>query len=202
MNIPVKKPAHKGGNNIHAVVIGASAGGINALPVLLNALPADFSRPLIIVIHLSRDQESRLAMSLNRKCPLPVKEADNLETLRPGVVYLAPRNYHLLVDDDLHFSLDIDNPVSFSRPSVDVLFESAAYVFQEHLVGVILTGANADGANGMRTIKKMGGVTIVQDPREARFSAMPLAAMHATTIDYVLPLDEIAPLLARLCPPG
>jgi len=195
----VKELSRREDNVDHAVVIGASAGGIKALPELLNALPGDFFWPVIIVIHLSRGQESRLAESLNRRCRLPVKEADNLEQIRYGMVYLAPRNYHLMVEDDLRFSLDIDDPVSFSCPSVDVLFESAAHVFQQNLVGVILTGANADGAKGMRTIKEMGGVTIVQQPEEANFSAMPSAALRATTIDYVLPLAEITPLLVRLC---
>jgi len=182
----------------HAVVIGTSAGGIDALLQLLTALPAGFAWPIIVVIHLSRAEETRLAPALDRRCQLTVKEADNLERLRPGTVYLAPRNYHLLVEEDLRLSLATDAPVSFSRPSVDVLFESAAYVFREKLVGIILTGANADGARGMQAVKQMGGVTIVQDPHTARFSAMPTMALQAAAIDHVLPLAEIAPLLIRL----
>lgn len=185
-----------------AVVIGTSAGGIDALPKLLQTLPKNFAPPVIIVIHLARDRESRLAESLSRHCLLPVKEADDKEELCAGTVYLAPRNYHLLIEDDLRFSLDIDEPVSFSRPSVDVLFESAAYVFRENLVGVILTGANGDGAKGLQLIKKLGGISVVQDPGEARFPAMPEAAIEQTPVDYVLPLAEIASLLVRLCAAG
>jgi len=182
----------------HAVVIGTSAGGVDALPRLLAALPASFRWPILLVIHLERTRESRLAESLDRRCAIRVKEADNMEEIRPGTVYLAPRNYHLLVEDTLHLALAGDEPVSFSRPSVDVLFASAADVFQRNLIGVILTGANADGAQGLQTVKAMGGTTIVQTPAEAKFSAMPEAALKTGAVDHVLPLTEIGPLLVRL----
>ncbi len=182
----------------HAVVIGTSAGGVEALSRLLAVLPASFSWPVLVVIHLDKNRQSQLARALNHRCSLPVKEADNMEPIIPGTVYLAPPNYHLLVDDTLHLALAVDDPVSFSRPSVDVLFESAADVFRENLIGVILTGANADGARGLAAVKAMGGTTIVQTPATASFRGMPEAALATGGADHVLPLAEIAPLLIRL----
>jgi len=182
----------------HLVAIGASAGGIEAVPAVLGMLPEDFLSPVVVIIHFLKNRESRFVELLQAHCALPVKEADSLEPLEPGTVYVAPRNYHLMLEDDLRFSLDIDEPVSFSRPSVDVFFASAADVLRERLTAVILTGGNGDGAKGIKKVRQMGGGTIVQDPREARFAAMPEAALQATDVDFVLPLREIAPKLVAI----
>lgn len=181
-----------------AVVIGASAGGIEALPLIINRLPSDFPWPLIIAVHLLRSKESAFADFLDKKSYLRVMEARSWDLLEPGTAYLAPSNYHLLVEDDLRLSLSVDEPVNFSRPSIDVLFESAADALGPGLIAVILTGANSDGAEGMRRAKELGALTIVQDPKEAKMQIMPERAIAATRIDHILPLGGIAPLLIEL----
>jgi two-component system chemotaxis response regulator CheB len=128
---------------------------------------------------------------------MPIQEAKDKTTIRPGVIYVAPPNYHLLVEDDRTLALSIDPRVNFSRPAIDVLFESAVDVYAHHIIGVILTGGNHDGAHGLRRIKEAGGLTIVQDPKTAKAGMMPAAALAATAVDYVLPLPEIGALLAR-----
>jgi len=180
------------------VVIGASAGGIEALPQVISRLPSDFPWPLIIAVHLLRSKESNLAEFLDKKSYMRVFEARSGDLPQPGTAYLAPSNYHLLVEDDLSLSLSIDEPVNFSRPSIDVLFESAADALGPDLIAVILTGANSDGAEGMRRAKELGALTIVQDPKEAKMQIMPERAIAATKIDHILPLREIAPLLIAL----
>ncbi|HEX3848330.1 MAG TPA: chemotaxis protein CheB, partial [Steroidobacteraceae bacterium] len=146
---------------IDAVVMGASVGGIEALSVLLPALPLGLRAPVFIVIHLPRDKPSLLPEIFARKCALPVREAEDKEPVAPGTVYFAPANYHLLLDRGPQLSLSADDPVHNSRPSIDVLFESAAEVYGDRLLGVILTGANEDGALGLATIHDCGGVTVV-----------------------------------------
>jgi len=185
-----------------AVVIGASAGGVGALMTVLGALPADFPLPLAMVLHLRPDAGNFLADILNRHALLQVRQAEEKEHLRPGVAYLAPPNYHLLVEEDRSLALNVDERVNFARPSVDVLFDSAAHAFGPALIGVVLTGANADGARGAARIKAAGGMVVVQDPAEAEASAMPAAALAATTPDRVLTLAEIAPLLMELATRG
>jgi len=181
-----------------AVVIGVSAGGMDALPVVLAPLSADFPASIIVVQHLHPHSDGFLVTYLGRKCTLPVKEADEKELLQQGMVYMAPANYHLLVESDRSFSLSIEGRVNYCRPAVDVLFESAAEVFRQKLIGVILTGANSDGAAGLKMIKDYGGVAIAQNPETAEASAMPLAAIAVARPDYVLTLPEIADLLVRL----
>ena len=181
-----------------AVVIGVSTGGVRALQTLLGQLPADFSLPVLVVQHMTPDSGSGFAKLLDDRCALHVKEADEQEIILPGTDYLAPPNYHLLVEPAGFLSLSADPPVSFSRPSVDVLFESAAAVFGPELIGVVLTGANFDGSRGLKTIKQGGGVAIVQDPEDAEAEQMPLAAIAATRVDYVVALDGIAALLQEL----
>ena len=181
-----------------AVVIGVSTGGVRALQTLLGQLPADFSLPVLVVQHMTPDSGSGFAKLLDDRCALHVKEADEQEIILPGTVYLAPPNYHLLVEPAGFLSLSADPPVSFSRPSVDVLFESAAAVFGPELIGVVLTGANFDGSRGLKAIKQGGGVAIVQDPEDAEAEQMPLAAIAATRVDYVVALDGIAALLQEL----
>ncbi|HIJ78632.1 MAG: chemotaxis protein CheB [Desulfobulbaceae bacterium] len=182
----------------HLVAIGASAGGIEGVKAIIKALPEDFVSPIVVVLHLSRSKETFLVELLGKGCKLKVKEADNQEALQLATVYVAPRNYHLLLEDDLRFSLSVDDPVNFSRPSVDVFFESAADVMGPRLTGVILSGGNADGAIGLAKIKEMGGTTVVQDPESVRFSAMPEAAIRVTEVDFVLPVEEIAEKLVEL----
>ncbi|MDH5299722.1 MAG: chemotaxis protein CheB [Desulfobulbaceae bacterium] len=178
--------------------MGVSSGGWAALAEILPALPADFPMPVVVVQHLHPQQDDFFLGHLNDICALRVKIADEKELLRPGHVYFAPPNYHLLIEKDRTFSLSVDQRVNFSRPAIDVLFESGAEVYSSRLVGVILTGANADGAHGLKQIKDGGGLAIVQDPATAQIDYMPRAAMAAVAVDHVLPLTEIGPFLARL----
>jgi two-component system, chemotaxis family, protein-glutamate methylesterase/glutaminase len=187
-----------GNKRFEAVVIGSSAGGIKALSTVLAALPSEFPLPIIIVQHLHPHSDSYLARILENKCQLKVKQADEKETIADGVVYISPPNYHLLVEEDRSFSLSIEGPVNFARPSVDVLFESAVYAYQDKLIGIILTGANNDGHQGVKSIKQIGGYVIVQDPKTAEANAMPKAAISATNVDKILPLEQIGPYLLQL----
>ncbi|WP_198649962.1 chemotaxis protein CheB [Zobellella maritima] len=183
-----------------AVVIGGSAGAIQALPVLLGQLPIDFALPVIIVLHRLEGAGGHLDKYLAQHCVLPVIEAEDKQPLQGGHVYLAPAGYHLLLEQQRHFSLSVDGRVSYSRPSIDVLFESAADVYAERLVGVILTGANSDGSAGLARLKKAGGLAVVQEPNTAMADFMPRAALKATGVDRVLGLQAIAKLLSRLTP--
>ncbi len=181
-----------------AIVIGSSAGGINALTKVLSVLPADFPLPIVIVQHLHPESGHHLPHILGTKSALKIKQADEKELIKKGWVYLAPPNYHLLIEEDFTFSLSLESPVNYSRPSIDVLFESAVYAYRQHLIGIILTGANHDGSLGLKKIKETGGFTIVQDPKTAEADAMPKAAIEATTIDKILPLQDIGLYLLQL----
>ncbi len=181
-----------------AVVIGVSAGGLDALSTLLPALPATFGLPVIVCQHVREDAEGYLIEHLGAKCRIRVAEAEEKQGIEPGCVYIAPPGYHLLVELDKTFSLSVDLRVNYARPSVDVLFESAADAYLGKLVGVILTGANSDGSKGLRKIKECGGLTIVQDPESAYANAMPRAAIQETQPDHILPLEKIGPFLAGL----
>jgi len=181
-----------------AVVLGVSAGGMHALKTIVQALPAAFSLPIAIVQHLGPQSEAYLAEHLNRFSAIEVKEAEDKETLRPGTAYLAPAGYHLLIEPDRSFSLSVDDKVNYSRPSIDLLFESAADAFGDALIGVVLTGANSDGAHGLRAIKQRGGLAVVQNPDTAEASRMPRAALAATAVDHIVDLERIAMLLRNL----
>lgn len=194
MRTKVQKPP----GGFRAVVIGVSAGGLHALSTLLPALPASFPLPILIVQHRPAGSDDFLAKNLNRISALTVKEAEEKEELRGGVAYIAPADYHLLVERNETLSLSAEPKENFSRPSIDVLFESAAYVWSEKLIGVILTGANSDGANGLALIKQRGGVAMVQDPKTAEHDAMPRAAIEASPIDTILPIPKIAALLKSI----
>jgi two-component system chemotaxis response regulator CheB len=183
---------------IEVITVGVSAGGMKALVALLAHLPADYPIPIIIVQHLLEGSESFLPEYLNDQVSMPVQEAVDKESLRPGCVYLAPPGYHLLVEDDRSLSLSIDPKVNYCRPSIDVLFDSAAFVFQEKCLGIVLTGANQDGSAGLRNIKANGGMAIVQRPETAEYPAMPLAAIHAVKVDHIMSLDEIGEFLTTL----
>jgi two-component system chemotaxis response regulator CheB len=182
-----------------AVVIGVSAGGMKALKILLKDLPQDFQLPIIIVQHISPDSDSIWISLLEKNGSIKMKEADEKEKIENGVVYFAPPNYHLLIERDYTFSLSADKRVNFARPSVDILFESAANAYGSELIGMILTGANNDGASGLKKIKDMGGLTIVQDPTSAEARFMPEAAIEEVqTVDYILPLEKIKTVLIKL----
>jgi len=183
---------------IEAIVIGASAGGVEALIDILESLPEDFGAAIIVVLHLPPQRATALPQLFARRCALPVKEAEDKETIQPGTVYLAPPDYHLLVEPDRRLALSVDEPQHFSRPAIDLLFESAAYAYREKLIGVVLTGASVDGAAGLCTIQAFGGATWVQDPDEASMGTMPAAAIAQGGADEVLPLREIGSRLSRM----
>ena len=180
------------------VVVGVSKGGLLALEVLLGGLPADFPWPVVICQHRAPDRSAPLDEILRQYTPLKVVEAEDKIELAPVTVYLAPPDYHLLIEREGCLSLSVDAPVSWARPSVDVLFESAADACGAAVIAVILTGANNDGAAGAAAVKARGGMLIVQDPETAESPAMPQAAIDAAVPDRILPLDEIAPYLSDL----
>jgi two-component system chemotaxis response regulator CheB len=180
------------------IVIGCSMGGMHALQTIFSELPADFPVPIAVAQHRHRKSNEGLPAYLRKLSKLPVVDVDDKEWIRPGKIYLAPADYHLLVERG-EFSLSVDAAVAYSRPSIDVLFQSAADAYGDHLVGIILTGANADGANGAESIRARNGFLIVQDPADAEAPAMPEAAIQRTRVDRILPLKRIAPFLVELC---
>jgi two-component system, chemotaxis family, protein-glutamate methylesterase/glutaminase len=187
------------GGRSRVVAIGASSGGLEALKKVLGALPPDYPWPLLVVLHNSpRYRGSQLDELLARSCALRVQEAQPRAAAQAGVVHLAPAGYHLLLERDLRFSLSVDEKVSYARPSVDVLFDSLADACGAGAVGVILTGANDDGAAGLAAVRARGGLAIVQDPEEAQAPQMPQAALQRAGADHVLRLRGIAAKLAAL----
>jgi len=166
--------------------------------MIFKGLEPRFRIPVIIVQHISPDAENYLINILNDLKKMTVKEADEKEKPGKGMVYIAPPNYHLLVESDQTFTLTVDERVNYARPSIDVLFETAAEAYQDGLIGIILTGANNDGSKGLKKIKELGGLTIVQDPDTAEVDSMPRAALLSTQVDKVLPLHEIALFLNSL----
>jgi two-component system chemotaxis response regulator CheB len=185
-------------NVFEAVVVGSSAGGIRALGSLLAPLPNDFPLPIIVVQHLHPESESYLPKILATHCALTVKQAEEREIIQAGRVYIAPPNYHLLIEEDHSFSLSLEPPVRYARPSVDVMFETAVYAYRDKLIGIILTGANDDGSYGVKKLKQMGGYVIVQDPKTAEAEAMPNAAIAAAKVDKVLPIEQVGVYLLQL----
>lgn len=181
-----------------AVVIGVSTGGVMALKLVLGALPQNFPIPILVVTHIKPDSDDGLAVLLDSLCSIKVKEADEQEAMVSGTAYLAPANYHLLVERNYSLALSIDPAVNFARPSVDVLFESAANVFGSALIGIIMTGAGFDGSKGLLKIKENGGLTIVQDPTDAEMDSMPKSALQLLKADHIVKLNEIPELLMEL----
>lgn len=175
----------------HMIVMGASAGALDALKTVLSQLPEAFPAPIAVVVHLPPDRDSMLVEVLRHSCHMRVREAEDKERLQDGCVYIAPPNYHLLLETDGTISLSNDEAVQFSRPSIDVLFESAAYAYEDRLTGVILTGANDDGAKGLAAIAANGGHALVQNPKEAQAQAMPLAALKACPEAKKMSLEDI-----------
>jgi two-component system, chemotaxis family, protein-glutamate methylesterase/glutaminase len=184
---------------IRLVAIGSSLGGLHALRKLLEPLPPEFGAAMVLAQHRRADADSRLSEILSTFCALPVIEAEDKEPLHPGRLYVAPANYHLMVTPH-SLLLTVDPPVWFARPSIDVLFESAAEAFGPGLVAIVLTGANEDGAAGARAVKRAGGIVLVQDPAEAESPVAPRAAIAGASVDAVLPLSELTTRLLRLVP--
>ncbi|HSX70432.1 MAG TPA: chemotaxis protein CheB [Pseudomonas sp.] len=186
---------------LEAVVVGASAGGVEALMNLFDALPADYRLPLVCMLHMPESGDNLLVELLARRVALPVKEAEDKERLHGGVLYVAPAGYHLSIETDRSFSLSREEPRHFSRPSIDILFESAADAYGAGLAGALLTGANEDGAAGLLTIARAGGLTLVQTPSDAQVRTMPEAALALLQPDFLLPIDAMRTLLAELDAP-
>jgi two-component system chemotaxis response regulator CheB len=179
------------------VGIGTSWGGLAALTKLLGGLPGDFSLPVVVVQHRGKDSDRLLSELLQDATEMRVCEVEDKEPLEPGTVHIAPANYHVLVDAG-YLSLTVEDPVRFSRPSIDVMFSSAADTYGSGAIGVVLTGANEDGSRGLSHIVKRGGRALVQDPRTAEIPIMPVAAAKAVPSAEVLPLDKLAPRLIAL----
>ena len=187
-------------NQFELIVIGASWGGLEALSNLLTPLPKDYATPILVVQHRQRNQlgSTHLSNILNQRCPLNVIEPDDKEIIEAGNVYVSPSDYHMLVEEKGRLALSSDELVHYSRPSIDLLFESAAEIYLNKVIGIILTGANQDGAKGLATINKWGGYSIVQAPETAEKSTMPLAAISATQPDVILNLTEITAHLLQV----
>lgn len=173
------------------MVLACSAGGIALIQKILAALPADFAIPVVVVVHRGGQILSSLEQILQTHCAIRVKEAEEKEALMPATVYFAPGGYHLLVEKDLTLSLDVSEPVKYCRPSIDVTLQSAADVFGNEMAAVLLSGANDDGAEGMKTVSGAGGLTIVQNPEDAEVDVMPRAALKKARIDFMLNGDEL-----------
>ncbi|ASV10690.1 MULTISPECIES: chemotaxis protein CheB [Leptospira] len=184
--------------NYEAIVMGVSAGGMNAMKTILPSLPSEYGIPLILVQHIGPRSDGTWFRILGDLCDIRIKEAEEKEKIEPGTVYVAPPNYHLLIERDKTVSLSVTERVNFSRPSIDVLFESASDAYGDRLIGIVLTGANSDGAKGLKKIKENGGLAIVQDPLCSEASLMPESAIRAGPVDHILSLEKITELLIRL----
>jgi two-component system chemotaxis response regulator CheB len=182
-----------------AIVIGCSAGGLTALQRVLPGLDTRLGVPVVICCHTGSADVTILVDLLGRHASLPVVEASERAPADPGVIHVAPSGYHLMIEPNFHFSLSVDAKVAYARPSIDVLFETAADAWQDGLIAVLLTGANSDGAQGLVAVRRAGGYALVQDPLTAEADVMPLAGLEAAGADACLPLDVIAAKLNELC---
>lgn len=185
-------------NKIAAIVIGASAGGVDALLKILGGLPEHYRLPIFVVLHMRDDRESRLSEVFQQHVAVPVRQAKDKEGIEAGVLYFAGPGYHLSLENDYSFSLSGEDAVHYSRPAIDILMSSAADVYGSTLAGFLLTGANQDGAEGLAAIQQAGGLTIVQDPLEAQIDVMPKAAIARNQPDLILTLREMHTLLMKL----
>lgn len=185
-------------HNIEAVVVGASAGGVHALLNLFSGLPAHFRLPIVTVLHLSSGRDSQLPEIFRHRLSMNVREAADKEKIKPSTLYFAGPGYHLSVEADRSFSLSCEEPLNYSRPSIDVLMVSAADAYGTSLAGILLTGANLDGSDGMAHIKERGGITVVQDPAEAEVPTMPESAIRRSPPSLILTLADIRNLLIEL----
>jgi two-component system chemotaxis response regulator CheB len=185
-------------SRIDLIAIGGSWGGMDAVISILNGLPADFPVPVAIVLHRHKSMVSSLVEIFARNLTLHVKEVDEKEKIEAGIVYIAPRNYHILIEKNRSFSLCVSEEVHYARPSIDVFFESAAGIYKKRLLGILLTGANADGSEGLKAIADNGGTTIVQDPEDAESPYMPESALKIMTPDFIYTRKEINVFLKKL----
>jgi two-component system, chemotaxis family, protein-glutamate methylesterase/glutaminase len=179
-------------------VVGTSWGGLAALRELVSCLPADLPVPVVLIQHRHKMSDEALPRLLQDRTPLDVCEAEDKMPIEPGRIYVAPADYHLLVERELYFTLSVEEPIRYSRPSIDLTFMSAADAFGEKTIGVVLTGANADGATGLKRIAERGGAAIVQEPVTAESPAMPAAALEAVPKARVMVLSEIGGAIAQL----
>jgi two-component system chemotaxis response regulator CheB len=186
---------------IDAVVIGASAGGVEALNTIFSSLVEPLPVPVMIVLHMDPNGSLVVDAFERKEGSQKIKEAEEKDALRTGTIYFAPPGYHLLVESDRTLSISVEEPVHFARPSIDVLFDSASDVFRDRLLGILLTGANDDGAAGLKRIHKRGGATVVQDPTTAKHETMPASALKLFKPTFTLDVGEIGPLLAALRAP-
>jgi two-component system chemotaxis response regulator CheB len=185
-------------HSYEAIVVGVSAGGLVALAEVLPKLDKDMTLPVMIVQHQSHDSDDFLVRYFDDLCRHSVKEVEDKMPVESGTIYFAPANYHLLVEPDKTFSLSTEARVNYSRPSIDVLFESAADTYMDRLVGIILTGANSDGTNGAARIKELGGLIIAQDPETAEADAMPMSVIKHVQVDHILALNRIGDFINSL----
>lgn len=185
-------------NQYRAIVIGGSAGSFPIITKILSKLPADFPLPIFMAMHRLKHIRHGFQETLELKSIKPVIEPDDKQNIRPGEVYLAPANYHLCLELGNTFSLSTEPMINNSRPAIDLTFETASYVYKQKLIGILLSGANKDGAWGMKKIKNRGGLTIIQNPEECVIDTMPIAAQKITSIDYILNVDEIIEFLIQL----
>ena len=190
-------PVSTGGSSNQVLAIGASAGGMRALEHILCEIPKGLEIPILITQHIAQVGSGLLAEIVGKKCGMSGKEAEDKETIVPGMIYFAPPNYHLLVERTFTLALSVDEKVKYSRPSIDVLFDSVAHAYGANATAIILTGANDDGSQGIVAIKKSGGCTIAQDPSSAEYPVMPQSAINTGMVDFVIPLHAIAPFVAR-----
>ncbi|MBU1168022.1 MAG: chemotaxis protein CheB [Proteobacteria bacterium] len=182
----------------HAVVMGGSAGGFKAFIAILSSLPKDYALPILLVQHLHHNDDGMFSRHLSNALKIPVIEPYDKQTIEPGIVYTAPADYHMLVEMNKTIALSTDEKVNWSRPSIDVLFESAALCYGNRVIGIILSGASADGTVGMGAIKTAGGLTMAQDPNSSAYPVMPQAAIDAGVVDYILTAEKIGNKLMAL----
>lgn len=187
---------------VECVVIGASSGGLDVLIKLLQALPVHYQIPTVAILHQRPNRSSGVPEMLSKYTHMTVQEPEDKQGIEPGHFYVAPPNYHLLIDPERVFSLSIDAPLNFCRPSIDMAFQSAAEVYRDALVGCVLTGANSDGGQGARYIKDHNGHVLVQNPKQATVDSMPLAAIAAADVDDILDIEDIAKRLASFGDPA
>lgn len=180
------------------IVIGASAGGLESVTRILSPLPKEYPIPIVMVQHRAKEHPNLLEEVLQTKISLKISQIEEKTHISPGCVHVAPADYHVLIEKNCTFSLSSEEKVAYSRPSIDVLFESAAIVYKNRLTSVILSGANHDGADGVRLIKSLGGINIALNPTETVFSVMPQSAINTKCVDHVMKLDEIAHYLLKI----
>lgn len=183
---------------IKAIVVGASAGGIEAMMQIFSTLTPDYPLPIICVLHMPDKHDSNLAEIFQQWTRIKVQDAEDKDSIQKSRLYFAPSGYHLLVEDDETFALSCEQPVNYSRPSIDLLMQTAANAYGKGVLGILLTGANFDGAMGMKAIKDQGGITIVQEPLDAKSGTMPKEAIKLQKPDLIQGLSEIKLMLLRL----